>query len=126
MKTYTFVSNNPKIKALALENIELFFMNDLQEVMIKVRDLIHSNYKLETHPLTGSVKPVQNPFRTIILSKGTELDFTSLEMIDNSIEKVNMFQKVHTERTYPEQILLDYQEIDFSLMNTAIQSLKIK
>ena len=39
------------------------------DVLLAARDYIHRGYFLLTHPLAGSVKPNQTPFKSIILSE---------------------------------------------------------
>ena len=42
-----------------------------EEVLLKTRDLIHTNHKLLTHPQASSLKPNQTPYRTILLYSET-------------------------------------------------------
>ncbi len=121
---YTIVTNNPKVIKQFSEKYKIIEAQDIYEVMSKTRDLIHTGYSLETHPLSGSVKPVQTPYKSIILSKkGTDLDVDSLLIWEKARDKVAMFSEHHTDRMYPEVILEDYQEIDFSLVSSADKSL---
>ncbi len=55
-------------------------------VLKKARDLIHMGHKLATHPLAGSVKPNQTPYKSVALeSEAGRLDLVSLQIIENSI-----------------------------------------
>lgn len=64
------------------------------DVLLAARDYIHRGYFLLTHPLAGSVKPNQTPFKSIILSEesleGAE-DFRDLRLIEESIEAYRKF-----------------------------------
>ena len=64
------------------------------DVLLAARDYIHRGYFLLTHPLAGSVKPNQTPFRSIVLSEesleGAE-DFRDLRLIEESIEAYRKF-----------------------------------
>lgn len=115
------VTNNPMLKE-KFKDYEILFVKDLNEVYKKSRDLIHKNWSLMSHPLAGSVKPAQNPYRSIVLKEASKLDFYSLETIENAIYKLKQFATNHQEREYPEQIKEDYQVIDLTLMNSALEN----
>ncbi len=56
------------------------------DVLKYVRDRIHEGHKLLTHPLSGSVKPNETVYKTIMISDKQEvLDFDSLKLIEESI-----------------------------------------
>lgn len=131
MNKYILVTNNPmakekKEKELTGKKVEikLNFCEDLDEVMTKTRDLIHKGYDLISHPLAGSVKPAQNPYRSILVKKGEALNYDSLKTIESAIQKVKQFQKNKEKINYPSDILEDYQVIDYSLIKNGIKSLK--
>jgi len=133
MKEYTLITNNPLVKKenenglLASEDsISLKFCSDLEKVMIEARDLIHKGYNLISHPLAGSVKPGQNPYRSILVEKDTKLNYDSLKTMEKSIQKLKQFQKNKVNKNYPPEILEDYQVIDYSLISSGIKSLTNK
>ncbi|ADL12516.1 GrdX family protein [Acetohalobium arabaticum] len=123
MAQYLIVTDNPLVK----ENVELDinYCESLDEVMITTRDLVHSRYKLITHPLSGSVKPVQSPYKSIILQKikNNKLNYKSLRIIESAITKVEQFKKNYTDRDYPKEVLKDYQTIDFSLLQSGLEKI---
>ena len=131
MCKYLFLTNNPLLKK-EIENedlgkdleIKLKFCNNLDEVMVEIRDFIHKGYNLISHPLAGSVKPAQNPYRSILIEKDSGLDYDSLKTIEKAIEKLKQFQKNKVEKEYPADILEDYQVIDHSLITSAFKSIK--
>ena len=41
---------------------------DHRAVLVKARDLIHKGHILYTHPLAGSVKPNETPYKSLIVS----------------------------------------------------------
>ena len=126
MKKYYIVTNNGKV----IEKFSPFYTivesTDLDDVLIKTRDLVHKGYILETHPLAGSVKPMKNPFRSIVLIESDKTDFRSLDIMEKALEKYEMFKKTHKAIELPESIVDDYSEIDFSLMNSADESIRRK
>ena len=64
---------NTKMKIDFLEN------GSYMDVLIKVRDYIHKGYRLETHPMAGSLKPNQIPYKTVIVQtmRWRKRNFTS-------------------------------------------------
>lgn len=131
MSKYLLLSNNPLVKK-EIKNeklgkdldIKLQECDDLDEVMIEVRDFIHKGYNLISHPLAGSVKPAQNPYRSILIEKDSGLNYESLKTIEKSIQKLKQFQKNKEKKEYPAHIMEDYQVIDHSLISSGIKSLK--
>jgi hypothetical protein len=130
MKKYTLVTNNPRVidkvqrGKLAKEiKIKINECDNLDEVMKTSRDLIHLGYRLITHPLAGSVKPAQNPYRSIILIEENDLDYYSLNTMEKAIVKLRQFKKTKKDIEYPDSILEDYQVIDYSLISSGIKSL---
>lgn len=115
------VSNNPLLKK-KLEDYEKIFVSSLSEVYQTSRDMIHQNWILLTHPLAGSIKPAQNPYRSIVLASSAELDFFSLKTIENAILKFEQFSQHHQIREYSPEIKKDYQVIDLSLLNSALKN----
>jgi len=107
-------------------DLNLKFFDALDDVMTTTRDMIHSGHALISHPLAGSVKPMENPYRTIILSEETgPLDYESLRILENAMSQVNAFKQSYDPSNCPEFLLSDYQLIDSSLIDSAMKSLKI-
>jgi len=88
------------------------------EILIMVRDYIHKGHKLLTHPLSGSVKPKETPFKSIVISANPgSLDIESLSIIEESIDCTHKF--IH--HNLPSSMLKDFMEIDCSLIESAIK-----
>jgi hypothetical protein len=123
MKDQVIITNNPRLKE-EFQDSKIDFVDKLSDVYSKSRDLVHQNWKLISHPLAGSVKPAQNPYRSIILAPAKKLDFYSLNTIEKAIQKLNQFNKSHKEREYSQKIKEDYQVIDLTLINSALKNKK--
>lgn len=93
------------------------------DVLKSVRDLIHKGAKLMTHPLMGSVKPNETPYRSIIIKDGTALDVESLEIIESSIIVTERFQKDNMPIRWSEQVLEDFRFVDLRLFEGALESI---
>lgn len=94
------------------------------DVIRKARDLIHLGHPLLAHPLMGSVKPNQNPYKTIILdTKRGELDLQSLRLIEGTIATYEKFLRDHPLPEWDERRLADLRLVDLLLAkNTLVQS----
>lgn len=97
---------------------------DALTVIRKARDLIHLGHPLLAHPLMGSVKPNQNPYKTIILdTKRGELDLQSLRLIEATIATFEKFLRDRPLPNWDERRLADCRLIDLLLAkNTLVQS----
>ena len=105
------ITNNPMADKKYSGIIETVYLEnaDFLGVLCAVRDKIHVGGRLLTHPLSGSVKPGQTNYKSIVITKGDEeLDIESLEIIESSI---SMSQK----------ILEDAQLIDLELIAGAVK-----
>lgn len=99
-----------------------FIEGSLLDVLIKVRDYIHLGHRLITHPLMGSIKPNQTPYKTVAITlKAYELvDLNSLILIENSIEITLKLLNNKPSRNWPEEVLEDYRAVDFELIKNAL------
>ena len=63
------VTNNPLVEAQYSSRFKVVFLNTgLAGVLTHVRDCVHKGHKLLTHPLSGSVKPNETPYKSVLLS----------------------------------------------------------
>ena len=107
------LSNNP----LVLEKYPQgeFIEGPIWEVLIRARNYIHQGYKLLTHPLAGSIKPNQTPYKSLLLQKRKDrklVDFSSLQLIESALAA---WEKFGPARQITE-VLHDLQVIDLSLL----------
>ncbi len=94
------------------------------DVLEYVRNKVHDGHELLTHPLSGSVKPNETPFKSVIISNKKEvLDFNSLKIIEDSIATYKKFVSIKPTFDWPESILDDFMVIDLSLIDNAINSM---
>jgi len=119
------VTNNLKVKQrYDKEHNVRFIDGSLLDVLTAVRDRIHEGHKLLTHPLAGSVKPNETPYRSILISYDkNDLDLDSLLMISSSIETVQKFLNIKKPIEWKEKILEDFMEIDLDLISSGIESM---
>jgi len=86
------------------------------KILHTVRDYVHKGHVLISHPLSGSVKPNETPYKSIAVSQdANELDLKSLAIIEESIACCKKFDR-HPPPT--ESALQDFMEIDYSLIES--------
>lgn len=113
------ITNNSLVRAKYAQNCRIEFIDGgLKEVLEKARDQIHLGHRLLSHPLSGSVKPNENPFKSILISKDKgSLDVDSLRIIENAIVTAAKFPLKYA--CIPDEILADFRTIDCSLITGA-------
>ena len=64
------LTNNEKVAEDFTEKNQMEFLNGSSylEILQTARDFIHKNHTLLTHPLSGSIKPNETPFKSVALS----------------------------------------------------------
>jgi len=114
------ITNNPLVHNKWSDSTHVEFKEGSYiDVLVTARDYIYEGHTLLTHPMAGSVKPNETPYKTVALSKGKEkLDLESVEIISSSIQTCEKFAK--NPREYPEDVLEDFQQIDYSLIKNAL------
>jgi len=111
------ITNNPMVNKKHLNAVEKVFLENeaLLNVLYLARDKIHEGHKLLTHPLSGSIKPNQTPYKSIMITKEKgQLDFESLQLIEDSIAITEGLGINSTAAT--QSILEDFQLIDLNLI----------
>ena len=117
-------TNNPMV-ADRFPETSRFLETDVSGVFASIRDEVHKGAALLTHPLSGSVKPNESPYKSVILSMKTGgLDFKSLNLIENAIDMMNRLQKLR--HCYSESVLTDFKVIDLELVNSAFMGEQVR
>ena len=119
------LTNNPDVAQTFQDRKVLWVDGSYRDVLIEARDLIHQGHRLLTHPLMGSLKPNETPYRTVAVSSETgPLDLDSLQLIENAVETFDKFARVtRPDRgvNTPERMLADFRMIDLSLIESALE-----
>ncbi len=106
-----------------LLNVEYHPDYSYHEILIRARDLVHLGMVLITHPMAGSLKPNQTPFRSIVLGWKTTEDKKPCQdilLMENSIEACEKFLRSRTLPNWPELMLKDFQTLDLSFLQGAL------
>jgi len=115
------LTNNPLVEEKRPGKLPVQFMDtDYIGVLQEARDRIHKGAVLLTHPLYGSVKPGETPYRSVLIREGgTDVDYRSLELIESSISTCRKFR----DRTglFRTEAVKDFQMIDLSLLMSGLE-----
>ena len=123
---YRIVTNNSLCRDKYQELIPVDYLEGkgYMDVLLAVRDYIQKGWRLETHPMTGSLKPNQTPYKSIMVSDlpREQEEFYSQEMtIENSILSCRKFLEIKQTPNWTEEIRKDFMIVDLSLIEGAIQ-----
>lgn len=108
------VTNNPLAEERYRDRLQVDYLEaPMLDVLTRARDYIHKGRQLLTHPLYGSVKPNETPYKSVLISetRGTT-DEQSVCMIEECIMALGRFQP----KPIPEHCLPDLQTVDLLLL----------
>lgn len=116
------VSNDPLVRERCPEGVALRFVEGShRDVLVTVRDLCQSGHCLLSHPLAGSVKPNETPYRSVLLSSDAPgVDPVSVELSGQAVLTAEKFGPVR--RSWREKELADFRLIDLTLIESALES----
>ena len=120
--SFIIMTNNPLVRdryrgQYRVENQDGIY----KDLLVRVRDKVHAGHKLLTHPLSGSVKPNETPYKSVMISqkRGT-MDLESLSIIEEAIVACRKFPVKYD--GLPQRVLEDFQLVDLTLIDSAIPS----
>ncbi len=120
------ITNNKMVYESYNKDFECIYSDDYtyRDILESVRSNIHRGSKLLTHPLSGSLKPNETPFKTIMISREADsFDFEGLKIIEESIIVFEKFYKDKETIDWAERILDDFRVIDYSLIENVIKKI---
>lgn len=124
MKTnsYIVITNNPLVKERLGDTHNVDYRDVSYEELLKVvRDRIHEGHELLSHPLSGSVKPKETPYKSVMVSEAAgPMDMRSLSLIEYALQTCEKF--VDRTGDYAPEVYKDFQMIDCSLLESGLPS----
>lgn len=122
---YIIVTNNDRCIAQYQTVCSIVYHEEwiYLDVLLYARDLIHKGAILITHPMAGSLKPNQTPYRSIVLGAHSLTDkkpFEDVRLIENSISACKKFLKYKPLTAWSPTICEDFKTVDLSLIECAI------
>jgi len=114
------ITNNPLVSAEYLNakkpKVE-YLETNLLDLLIHIRNYIHKGHKLLTHPLSGSVKPNETLYKSVLISEKTNTtDLQSVKIIEECIAVTQKF----AQRKISDEHLKDLQTVDLSLIRVTL------
>lgn len=121
-ESYMIITNNPLVpEKLMGTDMVVYREISYEEVLRDVRDRIHVGHRLLSHPLSGSVKPNETPYKSVMISKERgKVDEDSLTIIENAIQACRKFEFKSDQ--YRPEVYGDFQTVDLSLLESALAS----
>ena len=124
------VTNNPLVKEQFQSELKVEFIEtDLLGILTYVRGMVHKGHMLMTHPLSGSIKPNESPYKSVLITGHMEdnaalfetdfnskTDFQSVDIIEKSIQTARKFPPKHI----PDHYLTDLQTVDLDMIRSAM------
>ena len=118
---YRIITNNPLAASCLPEEyrVELWEALSYRQILVKVRDLVYAGHRLYTHPLSGSVKPNETPYKSIVISRNRRtMDSDEALLIASAVETFDKFAPRN--RRLTEEMYRDFQLIDYTLLCGAL------
>ncbi len=121
MANFYIITNNPAVYEKH-SPIAICMEGRVADIFAAVRDAVHKGAVLISHPLAGSLKPNENPYKSVMLStRQGSLDEPSLALIEGAVAVLAKLPVKH--RQYPPGVLEDFRVIDLDLMDSALSAL---
>lgn len=119
------VTNNDRAaKKLGEQVGQVILLETYEEVLMKARDLIHTNHQLLSHPQASSLKPNQTPYRSILLySRPGNNQYGDISLIEEAIQAFRKWNTVKCTPKYDSAVSNDYKTIDLSMLENIMQKL---
>jgi len=121
MSNFRILTNNPSV-AGAYSAIAQPIDGGVSQVFNAVRDAVHLGAELISHPLSGSLKPNESPFKSVLLSTARgSVHRASLTVIEDA---ASVFERLPIKaRLYSTQVMADFECVDLDLTRQAIRAL---
>lgn len=122
------VTNNPKVNK-EIEGYPIYFIDGTYgDVLQATKEMIiNERQVLLSHPLSGSIKPNETFYKSIILhdQKSEYVDLYSLELMESAEATYNKFISDRPTPNWTEKILEDFQLVDFHLVDATLGRIQI-
>ena len=110
---FMIITNNPLVKEKLGEEYHVEYEElSYEDTLKKVQKMIF---------LSGSVKPNETPYKSVMLSETPEgLDAQAMQIIASAIQACGKFQ--FKSDLYKPQVYADFQLVDYTLISSALPS----
>ena len=119
MSELVIVTNNPDVAA-KYPGLSSYREGSVLNIYEAVRDEVHKGAQVVSHPLSGSIKPNQTPYKSVVITNPHgPLNFASLQIIEDAISVLRRLPTIN--RCLDESILADFRIIDLDHISAAIK-----
>ena len=120
-KDFRIITNNPLVREKLGQDYQVeFYECSYEDVLEKVKDEVYRGCKLLTHPLSGSVKPNETPYKSVMVSVSAgKADLMGIEIIERAIASCGKFEFKSDQ--YAPQVYEDFRLIDYTLISSALR-----
>jgi len=115
LSNHIIITNNPAV-AEKYSSSTRFIEGSVKDIFTAIRDAVHKGAKIISHPLSGSIKPNESPYKSIAITTTTgPLDLKHLSIIEDAIS--TLARLPDRNRMYDESVLDDFRIIDLDLIS---------
>ena len=117
---FRIVTNNPLVRDCLSDWYEIDYHEvSFREILVMVRDLVHLGHQLYTHPIAGSVKPNETPYKSIVVDKAPgKFSMDEANLMTNALITFDKFKPLNVR--YSDYHHQDFQLIDYTLLCGAL------
>jgi hypothetical protein len=119
------VTNNNKVFNFYKETDDVIFLDDAQsfsDVIDFVKQMVFEGHELLSDPILYNLENPNNPFKSLLLSKGiygdNVLSKETMKKISSILKKVPTFGK---KEEFSEKILEEFRFIDLNMLNDGLK-----
>jgi hypothetical protein len=118
------VTNNPRVKEMT-DFRHCWVEGECREVIMQAYNFVAQGHQLISHPLAGSIKPNQNPYKSILISRlSGEVDIAALKLAENCLRKAEELMENKIPIDLNVAYGQDLQLVDQDLLLNALQSIQ--
>ena len=120
-RDYLILTNNPLVARCMSDRFTVRLEEDMtyRDILVLARDMVYEGHTLYTHPLSGSVKPNETPYKSVVVSKVPHtFSPEQAEIMGNAIVAFDKFTPRKVVLT--DKIREDFQLIDYTLLSGAL------
>jgi len=118
--SYRIVTNNPSVRESYHNSKVIFIDGSYEDVLIKVRDLVHAGVELIDSPLGASIRMLLSPYRSILV--GTERNAMITDQILLIEQSILNYRTLTQRRKAEPQHASDYAVVDKALLEASIRA----
>lgn len=116
---YLIVTNNPMggEGVRRAGEVRLYPEDTYREILVRARDLVYIGHRLRNHPLYGSLRPHETPYRTVVLSDRPQTpDGEECLIMSEAITRIDTFTPPGSGRRCPSVFWRSASDDDCSLV----------